>query len=273
MDDTAMSVQAEIDTPNVARMYDYYLGGYHNFAVDRQAAEAVIATYPDFALAMRANRAFLHRAVRFLLSQGIDQFLDIGSGIPTVGNVHEVAQRVNPDARVLYVDSDPVAVAHSEHILAGAPNTAVLQADARWPERILGDQTTRRLLNFERPVAVLMLTVLHFVTDDVEALRTVRSLRDAMAPGSYLVLSHGTPEHDVPEAVKERVVGLYRTSNTPAKPRTATEVLRFFEGFDLVTPGLVYTPAWRAEGESDPLRHQPGRSATYAAVGRKPGVA
>jgi SAM-dependent methyltransferase len=260
----------QLDRPNVARMYDYYLGGYHNFAIDRQAAEAVLAAYPDFALAMRANRAFLRRAVRYLAAQGIDQFLDLGSGIPTVGNVHEVAQQANPAARVVYVDLDPVAVAHSEAILAGDPATVVLQGDVRQPEAILANPTTRQLLDFRQPIAVLMLTVLHFLTDDAEALQAVRTLRDALAPGSYLVISHGTPDHDTRREVKERVIGLYRATNTPAKPRRAAEVLRFFAGFELVPPGLVYTPQWRPESTADPLHDQPAASATYAAVGRKP---
>lgn len=260
----------QLATPNVARMYDYYLGGYHNFAIDRQAAEAVLTAYPDFALAMRANRAFLRRVVSFLAAQGVTQFLDLGSGIPTVGNVHEVAQQANPAARVVYVDLDPVAVAHSEAILAGDPATVVLQGDVRHPEAILAHPTTRRLLDFRQPTAVLMLTVLHFVTDDAEALAAVQTLRDALAPGSYLVLSHGTPDHETRREVKERVIGLYRGTNTPAKPRHAADVLRFFAGFELVSPGLVYTPAWRPESTADPLHDRPAASATYAAVGRRP---
>ena len=258
-----------LDKPNVARMYDYYLGGYHNFAIDRQAAEAVIATYPDFPVAMRANRAFLRRAVKFLATQGICQFLDIGSGIPTVGNVHEVAQRVQPSARVVYVDSDPVTVAHSAAILGATPNVAALQADARQPELILQHPVTMNLLDFSQPVAVLLLTVLHFLTDDAEALRTVDALRTGLAPGSYLVISHGTREHDAPPEVKEQVLRLYRGTSNPAKPRSATELLQYFEGFDLVEPGLVFTPLWRPENAADPLHTHPERAATYAGVGRK----
>jgi hypothetical protein len=268
--DTWAPDEIPVDMPNVARMYDYYLGGFHNFAVDRQAAEAVVAAYPDFPMAMRANRAFLRRAVKFLARQGVRQFLDIGSGIPTVGNVHEVAQQVEPDARVVYVDSDPVTVAHSAAILQHTPNAAALQADARQAETILQHPTTRALLDFDQPVAVLMLTVLHFLTEDAEALRTVCMLRDALAPGSYLVISHGTREHDAPPAVKEQVLRLYRATTNPAKPRSATELLRFFAGFDLVEPGLVFTPLWRPENIADPLHAHPERAATYAGVARKP---
>jgi hypothetical protein len=258
-----------LDKPNVARMYDYYLGGYHNFAIDRQAAEAVIAAYPDFPVAMRANRAFLRRAVKFLATQGICQFLDIGSGIPTVGNVHDVAQRAQPSARVVYVDSDPVTVAHSSAILGATANVAALQADAHLPATILEHPITNGLLDFRQPVAVLLLTVLHFVTDDAAALRTVRALRDALVPGSYLVISHGTREHDAPPEVKEQVLRLYRGTSNPAKPRSATELQQFFEGFKLVEPGLVFTPLWRPENTADPLHMHPERAATYAGVGQK----
>ena len=269
-DFTWVPADVPLDKPNVARMYDHYLGGYHNFAIDRQAAEAVIAVYPDFPLAMRANRAFLRRAVQFLVAQGIDQFLDIGSGIPTVGNVHEVAQQINPAARVLYVDADPVAVAHSEAILQGNPRAAVLHADARQVGPILASPQARRLLDLERPLAVLLLTVLHFVTDDGDAEGLVRGLRQALAPGSYLVISHGTPEHDAPADVKERVIRLYGTTSNPARPRSFAQVGRFFQGWELLEPGLVFTPLWRPDGGPEPLADQPARSATIAGVGRKP---
>ncbi|MGI8912321.1 MAG: SAM-dependent methyltransferase [Chloroflexota bacterium] len=271
--DTWIPEDIPLDKPNVARMYDFYLGGYHNFAIDRQAAEAVIATYPDFPIAMRANRAFLQRAVRFLAAEGIHQFLDIGSGIPTVGNVHEVAQRIQPGARVVYVDSDPVAVAHSAAILGNTPNVVALQADARQTDAMLQRPAIRSLLDFDKPVAVLLLTVLHFLTDDREAFETVRTLRAALAPGSYLVVSHGTREHDAPPAVKEQVLRLYRGTSNPAHPRSRADIARFFEDFDLVEPGLVHTPLWRPNDSSDPLFGSPERSATYAGVARKPATA
>jgi hypothetical protein len=261
-----------LDKPNVARMYDFYLGGYHNFAIDRQAAEAVISAYPDFPVAMRANRAFLRRAVKFLASAGVSQFLDIGSGIPTVGNVHEVAQQVQPDARVVYVDSDPVAVAHSAAILGRTANVAALQADAGHVETILEHPVVKAMLDFRQPVAVLLLTVLHFVIDDDVAVRTVRALRDAVAPGSYLVVSHGTREHDAPPAVQAQVVRLYGQTSNPARPRSAAQIARFFEGLTLVEPGLVFTPLWRPQDASEPLFPHPERSATYAGVARKAAV-
>jgi hypothetical protein len=261
-----------LDKPNVARMYDFYLGGYHNFAIDRQAAEAVISAYPDFPVAMRANRAFLRRAVKFLASAGVSQFLDIGSGIPTVGNVHEVAQQVQPDARVVYVDSDPVAVAHSAAILGRTANVAALQADAGHVETILEHPVVKAMLDFGQPVAVLLLTVLHFVVDDDVAVRTVRALRDAVAPGSYLVVSHGTREHDAPPAVQAQVVRLYGQTSNPARPRSAAQIARFFDGLTLVEPGLVFTPLWRPQDASEPLFPHPERSATYAGVARKAAV-
>jgi hypothetical protein len=261
-----------LDKPNVARMYDFYLGGYHNFAIDRQAAEAVISAYPDFPVAMRANRAFLRRAVKFLAAAGVSQFLDIGSGIPTVGNVHEVAQQVQPDARVVYVDSDPVAVAHSAAILGRTANVAALQADAGHVETILEHPVVKAMLDFRQPVAVLLLTVLHFVIDDDVAVRTVRALRDAVAPGSYLVVSHGTREHDAPPAVQAQVVRLYGQTSNPARPRSAAQIARFFDGLTLVEPGLVFTPLWRPQDASEPLFPHPERSATYAGVARKAAV-
>ena len=155
--------ELDLDRPNAARMYDYYLGGSHNFAVDRELAGKVLEAWPDMPRAAQANRAFLRRAVRFLLDQGVRQFLDIGSGIPTVGNVHEVAQAAAPDARVVYVDTDPVAVAHSRAILAGDAQTAVVQADGRDPAGLLAHPGVTGLLDLRRPVGLLMVALLHFV--------------------------------------------------------------------------------------------------------------
>ncbi|HEV7215797.1 MAG TPA: SAM-dependent methyltransferase, partial [Chloroflexota bacterium] len=175
-------------------MYDYFLGGAHNFAVDRQAAEKVVAIHPDFPLMMRANRAFLRRAVTYLAGQGVTQYLDIGSGIPTVGNVHQIVQRVQPDARVVYVDIDPIAVAHSEAMLANNPNATIVQADARDMPSLLGHPTIRQFLDWDKPLAILLVAVLHFIRDDVEAGRIVATARQALPTGGYLVLSHGTSD-------------------------------------------------------------------------------
>lgn len=256
------------DRPSAARIYDYLLGGHHNFAVDRQAGDYLSEINPDAPLVMWANRAFLRRAVNFLLAQGIDQFLDIGSGIPTVGNVHEIAQRTAPAARIVYVDNDPIAVRQSLAILGDQATVTALRADARQPEAILAHPTVQGLLDFRRPVALLLVALLHFVPDDDAANRIVRILCAALAPGSFLVLSHGTYE-GVPDEIVERGERLYAGTANPFKVRTRAHISAFFEGLDLVPPGLVYTPLWRPEGPHDPFLDQPARSGVFAAVGRK----
>ncbi len=258
-----------LDKPSVARMYDYYLGGFHNFAIDRQAADAIARLHPDVALVMRANRAFLRRAVQFLIAQGIDQFLDIGSGIPTVGNVHEVAQRANPAARVVYVDSDPVAVAHSAAMLRDNDAAATVQADARRPEQILDDPVVRRMLDFDRPLGVLIVALLHFIPDDAEAYGLVRAVRDAVAPGSYLAIGHGTTDGLPPEryAQMER---LYAQTTNPGKMRPRAAIERFFEEMTVVEPGIVHVPLGRPEDADDLFLDEPARSINFAGVGYKP---
>jgi hypothetical protein len=261
--------EVPLDRPNVARMWDYFLGGAHNFAVDREVAEQLIKLYPDVPLAAQTNRAFLRRAVQFLTASGIQQFLDIGSGIPTAGNVHEVAQRANPDARVVYVDIEPVAVAHSRAILQGVPTATAIQADARQPEELLKHPEVRRMLDWTQPIGMLLLAVLHFVPDDADALRIVRTLREAMPSGSYMVLTHGTTEQ-IEEAGRAQVEQVYRGATSPIHFRTREQIAQFFEGFELVAPGLVYVPLWRPESEDDLLLDNPHRSNGYAGVGRKP---
>jgi S-adenosyl methyltransferase len=258
-----------IDTakPSTARIYDYWLGGTHNFAVDREVARAVSAAMPDTALMMQANRAFLRRAVRYLIGQGVRQFLDLGSGIPTLGNVHEVAQKSAPEARVVYVDIDPVAVAHSRHILAGNDNAAVVQADLRGVEQILADPQVRGTLDLDRPVAVLMLAVLHFVPDSDDPPGIVARFGDALVPGSYLALSHGTQEHMRRDAAEVGRDQFTRTA-TPFVDRTRAQTTALFHGFDLVEPGVVWSVEWRPE-HPDEVGESPERCATYVGVGRK----
>ncbi len=258
-----------LDKPNPARMYDYFLGGFHNFAIDRATAEQVRAIAPDMPFFMRTSRAFLRRSVMFLVEQGIDQFLDLGSGIPTVGNVHEVAQALNPAARVVYVDVEPIAVRHSEAILQGNPNAAVVQADVRQTDLILSHPKTRSLIDFGKPVGVLISNLLHFLTDDEEASTMVRTYRDAVAPGSFLTISHATLDA-MKQEVKERGEQVYARTTTPVKLRMRREIEIFFEGLELVEPGFVFVPLWRPEGPDDLLLDQPERSAVYGAVGRKP---
>ena len=218
---------------------------------------------------MQANRAFLRRAVRFLLAQGIDQFLDIGSGIPTVGNVHEVVRQERPAGRVVYVDVDPIAVAHSQALLRGNPNATVIQADALQPETILRHPGVGRLLDWRRPVGLLLLAVLHFIADDAEAIGLVRVLKETMPSGSYLALSHGTYE-GLPDEVIERGQRLYARTTNPLRLRSRIEIEAFFEGWELVPPGVALAPRWHPDGPDDLAYDEPERSGLYVGVSRKP---
>jgi SAM-dependent methyltransferase len=270
MSDEPSWVPAGVDTKkaNIARVYDYWLGGTHNFLADQDAARAIAAVAPNAPLVGLANRAFLARAVRFLAANGVGQFLDIGSGIPTQGNVHEVAQQANPQARVVYVDIDPVAVAHSKVILNGNQNAAVIEADLHDPAKILEHEQTRRLIEFSQPVGLLLVAILHFFPDSDNPYEIVASIRDQLAPGSFLVLCHGTDDAtpDTARAVKE----IYNRSVTnPLILRSGTQILRFFDGFEVVDPGLVFIPEWRPDDPAD----VPSDAHTYGnlvGVGRKP---
>jgi hypothetical protein len=242
-----------IDTgkANIARVYDWWLGGDHNFRADQDAARAMIAVEPNARAIARANRAFLGRAVRFLAAEaGIRQFLDIGSGIPTQNNVHQVAQDAAPGARVVYADVDDVAVAHSKLILDGQADAAVIQADLRDPARILADPETQLLLDFAQPVAVLLAAVLHFIADDDSPEQIVATLRDALPPGSYLVISHACsdPQPDLLSAFET----VYKSKvAAQGRARTSAEIARFFDGFTLVDPGLTWVPLWRPNQPQD----------------------
>jgi hypothetical protein len=238
-------IPAEVDTesPNAARMYDYFLGGAHNFAADRELAERVKKLIPAELFA-QMNRAFLGRVVKYLAEEaGVRQFLDLGSGVPTVGNVHEVAQDVSPDCRVVYVDNEPVAVAHSQLMLERNDGATMVAADLRYPHTVLTHPGVLQLIDFGEPVAVLMCAVLHFVPDDDEPARIVAAYRDFLAPGSYLALSHATAD-DYPDELA-KAVELYENTSTPATLRTHAQINQLFDGFTLVPPGLVFTPLWR----------------------------
>ena len=229
---------------NVARVYDYLLGGSHNFLADQDVARTIIAVEPNSRAIGRANRAFLGRAVRFLASSGIHQFLDIGSGIPTEGNVHEIAQQADPAARVVYADIDQVAVAHSRAILATNPNADVIEADLRQPQNILASDTVARLIDFAQPAGLLLVAVLHFLADADDPWQIVATLRDALAPGSYLVLCHGTDEGR--PAVARAAEQVYnRGVSSDIHMRSRAEIMRFFDGFAVVAPGLVSIPMWQ----------------------------
>ena len=258
-----------VQVPSAARMYDYYLGGHHNLAKDRGAADRAIEIYPGLPLVMRVNRAFLRRAVRFLCSQGIDRFLDIGSGIPTVGNVHQIAEQASPGARVVYVDVDPVAVAHSAALLEGNPRASIVKADLREPEAILTHPDVERLLAAGRPIALMLAFVLHFIFDDEQVLQILAKLRAALPSGSFVVISHGTTDA-MPRDVMGKLIRLYSGTSQPIKLRTHAEVLRFFDGLELLEPGLVFVSMWRPEDERDLLFDKPELSVGFAGIGGKP---
>ncbi len=268
MEQPVGSAKFDLYKPSASRVYDYLLGGSHNFEVDRDVARQVLRLAPEAAQAAIANRHFMARAVRYLVGQGVRQFLDIGSGIPTVGNVHEVAHRYAPESRVVYVDIDPVAVMHSKHILDGDPRCAVIQGDLRRPQEILDDPLVRELLDFDRPVAVLLVAVLHFIPDEENPAGVVARLRDELGPGGHLVLSHASwPPQARVEARQAR--DTYDRTATPLILRTPAEIGGFFAGFDLVEPGLVTVASWRPDGEADMYRSRTDRLPAYAGVGVK----
>ncbi|MFJ9537445.1 SAM-dependent methyltransferase [Streptomyces sp. NPDC101225] len=257
----------DISVPSVSRIYDYYLGGSHNFEVDREAARKAMEFLPGLPKIMQANRAFMRRAVRFALDEGIDQFLDIGSGIPTFGNVHEVAHSARPDARVVYVDHDPVAVAHSQAVLDGIANADVTAADLRKPREILASPEVERLIDRNRPVALLLVAILHFVEDEDDPYRAVAELRDALAPGSLLILTHASYEGiPLPAERAAGTVDVYKDIRNPLIMRSRDEIARFFEGYDMVEPGLVSMPHWRPQ--TAPEDEDPFAFSGFAGVGR-----
>jgi SAM-dependent methyltransferase len=256
----------DTERPSVARMWDYLLGGAHNFAIDRQVAEQAIKIKPDIPELVRQARAFMHRAIEFLTSMGVDQFLDIGSGLPTRGNVHEKAQQLNPAAKVVYVDHDPVAIAHGRAILKDNDRVAAIVGDLRDPKAILANPTLRSLIDFDRPVGLLLVGVLHFVFDEYDPKGIVAILRDVLAPGSYLTLQHATTDQQ-PASTIELVRFINANSPEPMHWRTRDEISEFFDGFTLVDPGIVFEPQWRTEPSDD--GPQVERSTAYAAVGRK----
>lgn len=247
-----------------ARIYDYVLGGMHNFPADRAAASMAIEQFPLIPARARDNRALLRRMVRYLADAGVRQFLDIGSGMPTVGNVHEIALAQQPGARVAYVDFEPVAVHHARELTAGLEGVSVTQGDLRQPEEVLRDPGVVGLLDFDRPVAILAIAVLHFIDDDLPAI--FGRYRDALGPGSVLALNHGSSDQDDPE-LAESVRAIergYRGSATPVVLRDRTRIRDLLDGFELVPPGLVDPAHWPAPNPGvEPV-------GAYAAVGRAP---
>jgi S-adenosyl methyltransferase len=263
--------EIDIERPSVARMYDYLLGGSHNFAADRALAGKTMVAWPDLPYLARANRAFMLRAVTHLCEIGIYQFLDIGSGIPTGGNVHDLTHALNPEAKTVYVDSDPVAIAHSIALLKGAAHARVLHADLRDPRAVLGDPVLTGHLDLTRPVAVLMISVLPFVPDEDDPPGLVAAYRDATVSESYLAMTHGTKDYE--PATTSEVQELYAQTSQPGTFRTREQISGLMDGYELLPPGLVDVIHWRPatqEAEPDPLGGDVARYSMFAAVGRKP---
>jgi hypothetical protein len=271
MDDKETSPEINTSRPHPARMYDYYLGGKDHFAADREVADKILASLPTVRTSARENRAFLGRAVRYLAEEaGIRQFLDIGTGLPTTNNVHEVAQTVAPSARVVYIDNDPMVLAHARALLASSPEgrTAYVHADLRDPAAILSDPVAREVLDFSQPIALMLVAILHFIPDDDKPAEIIATLLDALPPGSYLTASHATGEHlpAVNVAGGQRV---YQDAKVPWRMRDSDEFARLaFSDLELVPPGVVLTSEWRPDEEGP--RPLPSEVNCYGGVARKP---
>jgi hypothetical protein len=260
---TAAPFGIDTTVPTTARMYDYWLGGTDNFAADRVAALAVSEVAPEARLIAVENRKFLRRAVRYLAAEaGITQFLDIGTGLPTQGNVHQVAQAISPGARVVYVDNDPMVLAHSRALKTGG-NTVVIEADLREPQAIVDHADTRRLIDFSQPLAVLLVAVLHFVSDDDDPSGIITTLRGAVSSGSHLVISHVTG--DIRPETAARAEAQYKKVTSGATLRNRDQILGFFSGLDLIDPGVVQVPYWHPDDEPTDV----GKIWILGGVGRK----
>ncbi|WP_333733032.1 SAM-dependent methyltransferase [Streptomyces sp. IBSBF 3010] len=255
-----------IDTgrPHSARIYDYLLGGKDNYRVDQQAGEELVAAAAQERAGARANRAFLERAVRHVVGAGLRQVLDIGTGLPHPPNVHEVALEAAPDVRVAYVDNDPIVTAHADALLRSSHLVGVALADLRDPQAVVDHPHVREVIDFGRPVALVLTSVLHFLTDAQEPQRVVATLRDALPAGSCLVLSHATDDFADCRAAQ----AVYAHATTPLTPRSHQEIEKFFDGFELLTPGLVPVPSWRSDA---PVAAVPATIGVYGAVARKTG--
>jgi hypothetical protein len=267
-DETDKTDEIDISRPHPARMYDWYLGGKHNYPVDREMGRQMLALDPRVPVMARVNRAFMHRATRWLAEHGVRQFLDIGTGIPTEPNLHQVAQGIAPDARVVYCDNDPIVPAHASALLRGTPEgvTEYLQADVREPDAII--ESARQVIDFDRPVALSLVALLHFVPDGDGAHELVGDLLSQLPTGSYLMMTHATadftPEKSAAAVEKLTAAGVTLTL------RSRTGFARFFDGLDLVEPGVVVVDKWHPE-LGDPVPSQDdGVIPGYGAVGRKP---
>jgi len=250
VDERPPAPDIDISKPHVARMYDYFLGGSNNFAVDRAAAEQMLKLFPQTPLAAQANRRFLAEAVRWLAQEaGVRQFIDIGSGLPTRPNVHEVAQAVDKNTRVAYIDNDPLVRVHAGKLLAATPNTIMIEGDLRDPRALLDLPELREHIDFSQPVALLLVAVLHFIPETEQAYQITRTLYDALPSGSYVALSHATIGMN-PEDLEQEAISIYRRANSGVFPRTSDEVAGFFTGLTPVGSGLVHISDWNLPGES-----------------------
>ncbi|MGX1545682.1 SAM-dependent methyltransferase [Streptomyces adustus] len=256
----------DIDTsrPHPARIYDYLLGGKDNYEVDAQAGERLAAAAPEVRIGLRANRAFLRRAVRHVVGSGVRQILDIGTGLPTSPNVHEIAQEVAPDVRVAYVDNDPIVKAHGDALLSRSGSTSIVLADLRDPQAVVDHPDVRRVIDLGEPVALLLVAVVHFLTDAEQPGQVVATLRDALPTGSFLVLSHATGDF----ADRSEAQAVYNKATATLNLRTRAEVERFFDGFELLEPGLAQVPFWRPDGPPPARSDEIG---FYGGVARKTG--
>jgi hypothetical protein len=254
----------EIDTsrPHPARIYDYLLGGKDNYEVDQRAADQLAAAAPEVRIGVRANRAFLQRAVRHVVASGVRQILDIGTGLPTSPNVHETAQEIAPDVRIAYVDNDPIVNTHANALLSPSGATSTVLGDLRDPQAVLDHPDVRRVIDFDEPVALLLVAVVHFLTEADKPGQIIATLRDALPAGSFLVLSHATGDF----ADRSAAQAVYNQATATLNLRPRAEIERFFDGFDLIEPGLAQVPFWR------PDTPPPARSAEigfYGGVARK----
>jgi SAM-dependent methyltransferase len=257
--------EIDISVPSPARIYDYLLGGSHNFAVDREVGQRAAEAMPTLKAAIWANRAFLRRVVSYLVTErGVDQFLDLGSGVPTVGNVHEVARAANPAARVVYVDIEPVAVAHGRRLLADDDLSTVIQADLRRPDDVFSRPELANVLDLSKPVAVLMIAVLHFLPDTDRPGDIVRAYTDRMVPGSYIALSHASEDRNLPAEQARMIEDYQKSTKVPFIHREPEVLAGWLDGLNLVPPGIVQTNEWHPDEPASRILR------TYGVVAQKP---
>lgn len=252
-DDAATRERLQLDRPHGARVYDYFLGGKDNFAMDRQAAEHLLEAFPGFRTAALSNRMWMHRAARYAAEQGIIQFLDVGTGIPTSPNLHEVVQEVVPEARIVYADNDPIVLSHSRALLTSGPEgkTAYLEADVTDPRSIIESDEVRETLDLSKPVALSLVGVFHYLPDALKPYDLVKQLVEPLAPGSLLIFSHCTPDF-APE-LWERAIQVYKADGGDAQVRSKEEVTKFFDGLELVQPGVSVPFRWHPDQETQDL--------------------